>query len=119
MISIRDLRGRQTDEGVFYEDIFIFGPLAWTSAWSEGQCCLGRARVALACAQTIAPVFSLAFCPLSSHSTVFPVLPTSLPTDKVQLAAVRNALRDPTVEIHFPAIACSAQRPLGEGDLRK
>jgi hypothetical protein len=25
-------------------------------------CCLGRARVVLACAQTIAPVFSLAFC---------------------------------------------------------
>jgi SAM-dependent methyltransferase len=38
---------------------------------------------------------------------------------EAQLAAVRNVLRDPTVEIRFPAIACSAQRPLGEGDLRK
>jgi hypothetical protein len=34
--------------------------------------------VTLQCSQTFAPVFSLAFCLLSSHSTVFPVLSTSL-----------------------------------------
>src|SRR2546421_3392755 len=39
---------------------------------------LGTRTRRLGSAQTIAPVFSLAFRPLSSHSTVFPVLPTSL-----------------------------------------
>ena len=48
------------------------------SARYEQNLLLGTRTRHLGSAQTIAPVFSLAFRPLSSHSTVFSVLPTSL-----------------------------------------
>src|SRR5436305_9000625 len=50
------------------------------------------------CSQTFAPVFSLAFCLFSSHSTVFPVLSHFAPSDRDLLCSyfqIREPMRGP------------------------
>src|SRR5436309_5631148 len=63
--------------------------------------------------QTFAPVFSLAFCLSSSHSTVLPVLPTSLlPTQPLFASSTIQARRIlpfphlPELPIHSFAMEC-------------